>query len=89
MEERRKYIRQRVLLGARICFTGGASPVGCVVRDISAGGARLIVSTVQGIPSEFKLVFEDQTRRDCFIRWTATDMMGVSFLSPQAASLAA
>ncbi len=87
MEERRKSVRHRVLRRAHIRVSG-AEAMDCIVRDISAGGAQLFVGSVAGIPSEFRLEFEKNSIRDCFVRWRVPNTLGVVFLSPQAARLA-
>ena len=87
MEERRKFARQRVLRAARIRFGERADAINCVVRDISAGGAQIFVLTVNGIPSEFRLEFDESSARDCFVRWRVPNTLGVVFLSPQEAAL--
>jgi hypothetical protein len=89
MEERRTFARQRVLRSARIRFGGGADAVDCVVRDISGGGAQIFVLSINGIPSEFRLEFDETSGRDCFVRWRVPNTLGVVFLSPRAASLGA
>jgi hypothetical protein len=89
MEERRTSTRQRVLRAARIRFGGAAGAIDCVVRDISGGGAQIFVLTVSGIPSEFRLEFDESSARDCFVRWRVPNTLGVVFLSPRAASLGA
>jgi hypothetical protein len=87
MEERRTSTRQRVLRSARIRFGGGSDAVDCVVRDISGGGAQIFVLSVNGIPSEFRLEFDQASARDCFVRWRVPNTLGVVFLSPRAAGL--
>jgi hypothetical protein len=87
MEERRTSTRQRVLRAARIRFGGAADAVDCVVRDISGGGAQIFVLSVNGIPSEFRLEFDETSARDCFVRWRVPSTLGVVFLSPRAATL--
>jgi hypothetical protein len=89
MEERRTSMRQRVLRAARIRFGGGAEALDCVVRDISQGGAQIFVLSVNGIPSEFRLEFDETSARDCFVRWRVPNTLGVVFLSPRAAALRA
>jgi hypothetical protein len=89
MEERRASVRQRVLRAARIRFDGRTDAVDCVVRDISKGGAQIFVLSVNGIPSEFRLEFDETSARDCFVRWRVPNTLGVVFLSSRAAGLQA
>ncbi len=59
----------------------------CVLRDISTGGAQLLVSNINGIPSEFRLELDESSARSCFVRWRMTNALGVAFLTPQEATL--
>ena len=56
MEEHRITTRQRVLKAGTIEFGGGA--ISCMVRNISATGAALEVTSQLGIPAQFTLVTE-------------------------------
>jgi hypothetical protein len=80
IEERRKNPRHKTLKGGRIVFNNGSSSVACTIRSLSEGGARLLVETVLGIPSEFTLVRDDGgTARECFVRWRSSTVLGVEF----------
>jgi hypothetical protein len=57
------------------------------MRDISVEGAQLLVSTVAGIPSEFRLELGEDSARSCFVRWRLSNALGVVFLTPQEAAL--
>ena len=48
-----------VLKGGRIAFNNGGSTIVCQIRDLSAGGAKLVVTSAVGIPDEFTLAFDD------------------------------
>jgi hypothetical protein len=87
MEEKRKFERHRLLKNGQIRFANASGSVRCVVRDISTGGAQLLVNSVSGIPSEFKLQLEGQQARNCFVRWRDGFRLGVVFLSPGSASI--
>jgi hypothetical protein len=54
MDEHRIANRQRVLKAGKIEFGGGA--IDCTVRNISATGAALEVTSPLGIPEQFTLV---------------------------------
>jgi hypothetical protein len=47
-EERRASPRQRRFNGAKIVFNNNSSVIDCIVRDLSAHGARLVVASFSG-----------------------------------------
>lgn len=57
MVETRSAPRHRVLKAGTIEFGGGA--IDCVVRNLSATGAALEISSQVGIPEKFALVVTD------------------------------
>jgi hypothetical protein len=54
MDETRRVPRRRVLKAGSITFGGGA--IDCVVRNLSATGAALEVTSLVGIPHQFALI---------------------------------
>jgi len=88
MQERRKFVRHRILKGARIAFPDHRATIDCVARNISEGGACLAITNPLGIPDDFDLIF-DSTRgtHHCHVVWRADTRIGVEFRSqPQAGS---
>lgn len=81
---RRAQFRRTVIKGARIIFNDGMSTLNCRVRDMTAGGARLDLSTQQLLPHEFELQVSGSTIRRCGLRWAHGTFVGVHFL-PDAA----
>lgn len=80
-DERRKSDRRKVFKGGTIVFNDEGSSIGCTIRSISEGGARLQVETVAGIPSEFTLLRDDGAPpRRCFVMWRDATFLGVRFL---------
>ena len=79
MEEKRKTPRQRALKKGRIVFNAKNSTLDCVVRNLSAGGARLTVTTVVGIPDTFELIMSDGARHHCRVAWRTATELGVDF----------
>jgi hypothetical protein len=78
--ERRAEPRRPVLKGGRIVFNNGFSTIDCRVRNLSAGGARLQVASVVGVPDRFDLVMTDtKERRPCRIAWRNANLVGVAF----------
>jgi len=81
MDERRATPRQRRLNGAKIIFDDDASVIDCVVRDVSSGGAQLLVATPIRIPDLFELrISQNGTRHRSKVAWRSKDRIGVKFL---------
>ena len=72
MHEQRKHRRRALERAGKIRFDGGAgiAAIDCVVKDISATGARLLVCTAATIPAEFQLTVDGIVDQDCLIRWS-------------------
>ena len=81
-EQRRLFLRRKMLKGARIIFNNGSSIFTCRVRDISEGGARLEIANTLGIPDDFTLTVEDGTASfRCSVRRRTMTTLGVEFVS--------
>lgn len=78
MTNKRSAPRQRVLKGAFIILSEKAPRLECTVRNISAAGAALQVSTTVGLPTAFDLVI-DGVRRRCHSQWRTDTKIGVLF----------
>lgn len=80
MSEHRSEARQRVFLKGRITYNNGASSLDCLVRDLSATGARLAMSETTTLPEVFDLYIaqKDKTYRAA-LRWRRADGVGVTF----------
>lgn len=57
----------------------GSTVVNCIVRDISADGAGLLVSTVSKFPSELTLTVDGIVDQDCWVKWQSAGVLGVEF----------
>lgn len=79
MDERRKSPRVRAFKGARIIYNNGATTRDCTIRNLSSGGAKLVMESTVGLPGRFVLAFEDGSRRQCVIRWRRLNELGVEF----------
>jgi hypothetical protein len=80
MAEHRAYPRHRTLKAGKIVFNHRFSVVDCTVRNLSAGGARLDVSSTFGIPDDFDLLVEpDKAMRACRVAWKDEHRLGVTF----------
>ena len=81
MQERRQYVRHRILKGARITFADHRSVIDCTARNISEGGACLAVASPMGVPDDFDLVFDSEYgMRRCHVAWRSDMRIGVQFL---------
>lgn len=78
--EQRQNIRMKTFLRGRIIFNGGASSMDCLIRDLSASGARLEISESSALPEVFDLYVQnrDATHR-ATLRWRRDGGVGVTF----------
>ncbi|MEM9028003.1 MAG: PilZ domain-containing protein [Pseudomonadota bacterium] len=80
-DERRQAPRQRVLKGAVAAYADRHMSIDCMVRDISATGARLKSAHAQMIPDTFDLIIElDGLEAECEVVWRKDGELGVRFL---------
>jgi hypothetical protein len=79
MSDKRTAPRHRVLKHGTLAFGDGGA-VDCLVRNISAGGARLDVANPFRLPQSFTLVIEtDHFMRRCRPVWCSDTRIGVAF----------
>ncbi|UXT20417.1 PilZ domain-containing protein [Agrobacterium tumefaciens] len=81
MDERRVSSRLRTLKGARILYNNGSTTRDCAIRNLSSGGAKLVMETTVGLPEHFTLALEDGSQRLCQVRWRKFTELGVEFAS--------
>jgi len=80
MEERRRVPRHRTLKSGKIIVQSGRRMVDCTVRNLSTGGALLLVRSLAGIPEKFDLVLETTgEHHSCRVAWRGEDRLGVEF----------
>ncbi len=79
MEELRKSPRMRALKGARIVYNHGTSTRDCLIKNMSSGGAKILVETTIGLPDDFILSFDDGEQHACHVRWRKLAEIGVEF----------
>jgi hypothetical protein len=78
MQERRRILRTRVFKAAKLF--GHACTTDCVVWDISALGARLVLVSTAAVPGTFDLSFDSaRTLRPCRVVWRSPMEIGVQF----------
>jgi PilZ domain len=61
----------------------GSALGACVIADVSAGGARLLVKPATNLPNRFLLVlsWDGQLQRECRVAWRSINTVGVRFHS--------
>ena len=78
----RKDARHRTLKGARIVFGDGNQVFECLVRNLSATGALLFMSSTLGIPNRFQLLLDDKSPpRVCEVVWRDETEIGIRFVN--------
>ena len=76
----RRTVRQRTFLRGCLFFNNGRSSVECMIRDLTAQGARLLVSAVVNIPDVVELYIPQKDQRlRAQIAWRTQEEIGVSF----------
>ena len=80
MSERRNAARQKSFLQGRMFFNNGRAAIDCLVRDLSADGAKLIFTETGSIPNTVDLHIpqKDQTLR-AHVQWRSDREVGVAF----------
>jgi len=81
--EKRVKIRRSVRQGGRILAVDGSELGPCMMVDLSAGGARLLLATPDPLPSRFFLILsrDGALRRLCSVAWQTETKAGVEFIS--------
>lgn len=78
--ERRRQARPRALKKGTIVFHHGSSTFDCLIRNLSGGGALLVVPDTTGIPDHFDLKFDAiPPVHPTTVRWRNLTALGVSF----------
>lgn len=78
--ERRGEHRRKVVRAGEILLPGNASPIACVLLDISTSGARLRLPDQMSLPETFELkVVSLGFKREAAVRWRRGDEVGVEF----------
>ncbi|MBX3531057.1 MAG: PilZ domain-containing protein [Rhizobiaceae bacterium] len=77
--ERRGEQRSRMLKGGTLSFNKGYGALECVVRDLSAHGARLRFGDTSAVPQQFSLrVGTGGEWRNAEVRWRTMTDVGVA-----------
>jgi hypothetical protein len=80
--EQRKNHRKPLKYPARIDLRDGSPPLRCLIRDISASGARVIAEEPDRLPDHFHLLLtkEASAARECQVVWREGNQFGVEFI---------
>jgi hypothetical protein len=80
MNDRRTSTRQKSFLRGCIYFNNRRSAIDCLIRDISATGARLIFSETVSIPDRIDLYVAQKEQLLCArVQWRRGDEVGIAF----------
>jgi len=83
MEERRAERRQRCLKKGKIVFNDRNSLIDCRIRDMTPGGARLLVENTLFIPTHFTFIDTlSRIERVARLVWRTDREIGVAFAPP-------
>ena|SRR5450631_1325875 len=79
--DKRQATRRKVLKSAIAAYHDRHCTVACVVRDISATGARLRVESSVDVPDTFELIIElDGLEAKCKVVWRLQKELGIQFI---------
>ena len=80
----RSETRRRVLFEGLLVGAGGRIKLTCMVRDLSASGARILISEAVQIPETFEFSIPGQARRwTATVRWRKGGVVGLKLRSPE------
>jgi PilZ domain-containing protein len=80
MPDRRRAPRLQTLQGAQVIDQHNGAAIVCVVRNLSATGACLLVVSHDGVPDSFDLTLNgDKSRYPCRVLWRTANQVGVEF----------
>ena len=76
----RRAPRRMIYFRGKIIFNGGSTHYDCTVRNISDGGAKILIDGFVALPEDFELFLPAMSqRRHVKLRWRQIDACGVSF----------
>jgi hypothetical protein len=77
--ERRSSFRYRTSRSAKILSSEGI--MDCLVRDLSARGARIEITDAKSLPEKFILKIQGMSERHrCRVAWRTKNMIGIEYL---------
>lgn len=79
--EKRLAPRRNTLLPATIIYNAGRGRTDCLIRNLSATGAKLeLAGSVAGVPNTFDLVAPGHRPHPCRVVWRTLKELGVEFM---------
>jgi hypothetical protein len=79
--EARKTPRKRVILGGKVVYNEGSYTTDCRIRDVSGGGARIVLSPGIVIPTRVVLIdTRNATAYESEVVWMKAPDFGLKFL---------
>lgn len=85
MQNMRSAERIRSFLRAQIIFNNRMSTIDCIIKNISATGARIALNDTLAVPTEFDIYIPQKSRgHHARLVWRDKDAIGVEFTDPQA-----
>jgi Uncharacterised protein conserved in bacteria (DUF2336)/PilZ domain len=86
-DEGRRAVRQRTFLRGCLFFNSGRSSVECMIRDLTAKGAKLLISAVVNLPEKVELYIPQKEKKlRAHIVWRTTEEVGISFAGTEASA---
>ena len=80
--ESRKSARKRVILSGKIVYNDGAYSTDCCIRDLSEGGARVVVTIGIAVPHNVVLIdMKTGTAYESEVVWAKASEFGLKFLA--------
>lgn len=78
--EKRLAPRRNTLIAATLVYNGGRTRTECVIRNLSASGAKLeLRGSVASIPNTFDLIAPGHRPHPCRVMWRTLKELGVQF----------
>ena len=78
--ERRSAPRSRVFFGGEILINSELRPVECHVKNVSNGGANVVVQSGDLLPDQFDLIIrKTNQRRRAVVTWSSGRQLGVAY----------
>ncbi len=80
--EKRTAARSRVFFGGEILIDSGLPSVECHVKNISDGGASVVVQSCDFLPNQFDLIIRKTNQRHpAVVTWSRGRQFGVAYRS--------
>ena len=78
--EKRLAPRRNTLIPAVLVFNGGRGRIDCIIRNLSASGAKLeLKGSVASVPNTFDLIAPGHRPHACRVMWRTLKELGVQF----------